>query len=129
MKKLMTTCLLAGVLLTAGCYKTHIVNGSAAPASYPAPGYDDRLNHNVIAGLVNLSGPVRLKEVCPTGWARVDVQKGPISILIGMVLSSFGVSALYEPQNISVWCADGKGAHIWLDKRGHVINAIPVSQK
>jgi hypothetical protein len=129
MKKLLILAMMATVLLTSGCYKTQFVNGATVPTAMPAPGYDEQLNHNVIFGLVNLTGPVRLNQVCPTGWARVDVKKGPIAIVIGIALSFIGASALYEPQNISVWCSNGKGAHLLLDKKGHVIKATPISKR
>lgn len=129
MKHSIAASLLAASLLVSGCYRTQIVNGNAVATPMPAPGYDQRFNHNLIAGLVNYSGPVELDSVCPGGWAKVEVQKNIISIAIDYVLSALTVGALYTPQNVSVWCTDGKGAHLFLDKNGKVLGSKIIGKR
>jgi len=108
----------AGVLaitnLTA-CYKvTYSTNNPSAPG----PASED-LYHNVIFGLVELSDPVPLNQICPNGFAKVHNEMDIVSAAITLGLNVIGgLSWLYQPRMVQVWCAGGTGYNVYTDDEG-----------
>jgi hypothetical protein len=95
---------LAGVVLLAGsgCYSTHVTNGKAAAS--PSMQYDGAWHHGFVIGLVEVSGPYNLKEICPNGWAEIQTKT---SFLNGLVNAVVGI---YNPQTVTIRCAEGGAA-------------------
>jgi hypothetical protein len=83
-----------------GCYTTTYVTGDAAAGSATAV-----KNHHVINGLVTLSDPVALENVCPNGAAEITHQHTFVDGLIG-ILTSVGIQ-VYKPTTFTVTCSEG----------------------
>ena len=96
--KRLTLVLAAFAALSAGCYKTTIVNNGAAPGASPLE-YTDKWNHNAVIGLANFSGPQDAAKGCPGGWSAVQTKQGFIAGLVGSVTLN-----LYAPQELTILC-------------------------
>jgi hypothetical protein len=96
--------LLAASLL-AGCYTIRYERRAAPEGGAPR----EQWHHGAIGGAVDVSGPVKLPETCPDGWARVESQVTFFNWL-GQFLTGFGglwvVNAnLWDPATVRVQCA------------------------
>lgn len=108
--------LLALANLTA-CYKvTYTTNSPAAPG--PA---SEELYHNVIFGLVELSDPVPLNQICPNGFAKAHNEYGIIPIAISIGLGFVGLNWAYQARDVEVWCKSGNGYNVTLDDNGMAV--------
>ncbi len=91
--------LLAAVAMAAnGCYSTTIKNGK--PVGEAPIEADNRWHHGFVGGTEEASGPYRLKQLCPEGWAEIETHTSFGNGLLDAV--TFG---LYNPQTIDVKCA------------------------
>ena len=86
-------------LITAtGCYKTDFVNPSVKAASTPAA---DMWQSHFLFGLIP-GGDIDLKEICPSGVAKVHEELTFSNGLVGFLTLN-----LYSPNRVQVYCADG----------------------
>lgn len=123
---------LAGVALAAlaalipGCYRVRFKMGTAVPE----PGAPQvRTHHSVALGLVQVSGPVKVADVCPSGVAAVEAEEsaanGAVENLTSLPLSipwliappspvaamAFGYAVVgrhldvWTPTTVRLWCA------------------------
>ncbi|PKN59460.1 MAG: hypothetical protein CVU56_00065 [Deltaproteobacteria bacterium HGW-Deltaproteobacteria-14] len=59
------------------------------------------LNHQVLWGIIDASGPLDLDAVCPEGAAAVHTEVGPLGVLLGLV-----TAGIYVPTRTDVFCVD-----------------------
>jgi hypothetical protein len=120
---------LAGtVLLGSGCYKVNYVAAPSAP--YPQV---TQWHHIGLVGLVEFSSPVMLDQICPGGFARVENE---ISFVNGLVsnpvlpsaLGFFGLSWVYQPHTVKVYCKSGQSYQVELDDEGMALSAESLPQ-
>lgn len=102
-----------------GCFHSTFLNGGDG-AGAPSPMYTERWYHGAVLGLVDLSGPVGLDEVCPSGWTRIDTST---SFLNGIVEGLVG--GLYSPQTVTIYCKGGQAFDAVRDDKGMVVAAMP----
>jgi hypothetical protein len=89
----------------AGCYTIRYERHATPEAGAPR----EQWHHGVLGGLVDASGPVRLGEACPDGFAAVESQTTFFNWL-GQVLTTGGVliplhAPIWEPATVRVVCA------------------------
>lgn len=94
---------LAALLAAAGCYKIDYVNG-------PKTGSEQTVwHHRVINGMVELPGPVKLNELCPSGISAIHTELSfpnwAVTYVLGNIVPSGAL--IYNPSTIKVWCASG----------------------
>ncbi len=111
MKKLFILLALAGLISATGCMRTSYVTG-ASPETDPS--YDKAFQHHVVLGLVPLTDPVELQEVCPSGVAEIKTKTSFINGLVRALSQS-----IYTPRTVEVYCADGTS---------HILKAKPEAQ-
>jgi hypothetical protein len=109
MKKLMTF-LSAAALLSMSCYSIKIVNGK--PIGAPAPGYEEKLHFGVIAGIIELSGPYNLDQICPNGWAEAGSQLSIVSGVLHFVIP------FVDFQSVSIKCTGGGAYRLQMNPDG-----------
>jgi len=93
------------VAALAGCYTIRYERRLPPEGGAPR----EQWHHGLLGGVVDLSGPVKLAEVCPDGFARVESQVTFFN-WIGQLLTSGGGLALlkapvWAPQTVRVACA------------------------
>ena len=123
--------LLAAMILftaTGGCYRTHVILSRSAAQSTSQIDWEDRWYHDVIYGLAEISGPVRLDRVCPSGVAQVQQETSFINGLVQWI-----TGGLYNPQEVTIYCLSGAVARVMIDDTGHAIAYLdddnqPISQ-
>lgn len=62
------------------------------------------LNHQILWGIIDASGPLDLDAVCPEGAAAVHTEVGPLGIILGLV-----TAGIYVPTRTDVFCVDTGG--------------------
>lgn len=83
-------------LLSGGCYRhTYYVAGTTPEAS----AREWRWNHHFLWGLLNVSPPIPVNAVCPSGVARVENWIGP-----GQAILSWITVGIYTPTTDRVFC-------------------------
>jgi hypothetical protein len=92
----------AAALLT-GCYTTTLRSGRA-PAPAPTVEYDEKWHSGLVLGIAELSGPYKLNEACPQGWAEIRTETSFINGFVQLV-----TSGIYNPQTVTIVCAAGPG--------------------
>ncbi len=113
-------CLAAVLAVSAtGCFHATFIDGSDAGGA-PAAMWNQRWYHGAVMGLVDLSGPLSLEEVCPQGWARIEQENG---FLNGIAESFTG--GLYSPHTVTIFCKGGAAYDAIRDNKGMVVAAIP----
>jgi len=86
-----------------GCY-SHTYNAPDVTAQ-AVPSVDS-WHHHVLFGLADISGAYNLREVCPTGVARIHSRNGFLNYVV-----SFLTFSIYTPTTVTIWCAaDASGA-------------------
>ncbi len=113
--------LLAAVLAlgATGCFHATFIDGGSAGGA-PSATWNERWYHGALNGLVDLSGPLSLDEVCPQGWSRIEQQ---ISFLNGFASNFTG--GLYSPHTVTIYCKGGAAYDAVRDHQGMVLVAIP----
>ncbi|MCM2332390.1 MAG: hypothetical protein NDI82_00385 [Anaeromyxobacteraceae bacterium] len=101
---------LAAALALAGCYTIRYERRAA-----PEPGAPrEQWHHGLLGGAVDLSGPVRLDEVCPDGAARVESQTTFINWFLQAVTTGGALVPLHapvwNPSTVRITCARASGA-------------------
>jgi len=91
--------LLLCVLLN-GCFTTRLTFQRGAPARL-AEGWDGKLHHGAIYGLLELSDPVPIDEACPSGVAYAEQE----TTFVDGVVQSLAHN-LYSPQSVWIYCVD-----------------------
>lgn len=91
--------LTSALLLSAGCYRTTIVNGrpEAPPDAIPA------LNGSTHGGYVNgiaEDNPLHLQHLCKQGWTTIKVETGFLSSL-----SNLAYGLIFHAQDVTVNCS------------------------
>jgi len=90
--------LLAAIALGAsGCYSTTIKNGKPVGEA-PLEG-DQRWHHGFVGGTSEASGPYKLSQICPEGWAEIQTETSFSNGLLDVV-----TLGLYNPQTVAVTC-------------------------
>lgn len=101
---------LAAALALAGCYTIRYERRAA-----PEPGAPrEQWHHGLLGGAIDLSGPVRLGEVCPEGVSRVESQTTFVNWFLQAVTTG-GVlvplhAPVWNPATVRVTCARPAGA-------------------
>lgn len=60
------------------------------------------VNHHVLWGIIDASGPLDLDVVCPDGVAAIHTEVGPLGVLVGLV-----TGGIYVPTRTDVFCVAG----------------------
>ncbi len=123
MKALTSLLMLASLTLT-GCYKITYHNGNGAGA-YPT---SETWHHGAVYGIVEITKPVQLNQVCPTGFAKVhneiSLVNGVAMYVVGSVTAMVGLPAgLWQPHTVSVWCNSGASYRLQVDDNDMVVAA------
>ena len=110
--------LLCLLLSLNSCYTIHFTKRSEQP---PQNYEFTRWHHIGLAGLLEFSPPVNLKEICSekeTSWSSVRVQTGVIQGLVQGIFIPFpspqsplgyfpiDIGSFYTPEQVSVQCLD-----------------------
>jgi len=94
----------------AGCYTIRYERRAAPEGGAPR----EHWHHGLVGGLVDLSGPVKLAEICPDGFATVEHQTTFFNWFGQAITSGGGLSVikapLWEPTTVRVQCARPAGA-------------------
>ena len=126
---------LAMAVALGGCFKTYIVSG--APYGQLSQAENDKWHHSLLFGLIPLGGDVKLREVCPQGWAEIQVEKTFLNSLTSAGVQaaiSFGANALlgqsvpadiWSTQNVTVRCAGGAAFNARIDATGQLLAVAP----
>ncbi len=122
---------LIGIMLTlfclTACYTTRVhINKDASPV--PNPKYDGgALNfgskHHNLIGLIELSDPVALHELCPDGAAYTEHGMSFVDMLVSGVLQGF-----YNPMTVTVYCDAGGSAEVILNDDGNAVAYMPLEE-
>ncbi|MFT5582796.1 MAG: hypothetical protein ACI9VR_000372 [Cognaticolwellia sp.] len=82
-------------------------------------------HHRALWGLVELSDPVDISDVCPNGdFARIRTKTS-----IGNSITTMILGTLYSPSTVQVWCADGDTFRAQVSPAGEVLKLeAPVDQ-
>lgn len=116
----MRALLLSAGLLLSGCYKIDYVRGvpsSSVPTS-------SSWHHIGIFGLVELSDPVPLNTICPTGFARVHHEVSIANSAVTYLLGTVGLNWAYQPSTISVYCNSGQAYDVEVDDSGMAVSVL-----
>lgn len=108
-----TSLLLALVIFAAGCFTTR-VNFTSPNAGTPSHIYNGNWHHGIVYGLVELSSPVPINEVCGSGQVTFVEQK--TSFLNGV--AAMFTWNLYTPQSMTVFCSGGSAAEVLFTEEG-----------
>ena len=108
----------AMALALSGCHKTMIVMDSATDNTSPKNG---PWHHSLVFGLVELSDPIQLDSVCPTGVSHIKQHRSVLNALAAAITFE-----IYSGQTVSVYCRSGIAAHAVLDERGMVTTLMPM---
>jgi hypothetical protein len=95
--------LLLAITLAAGCYRTSVTvqgGGGTVPMAY-----DAKWHHGAVWGLVDISSPHNLNEICPGGTATIYTKTSFLNGLVQAITFS-----LYNPQEVTITCSGGGGA-------------------
>lgn len=92
------------LLVSSGCYTTTIRSGLPPAAATVAN--KARWQHDLLLGIVELSGPHDLSKLCPQGWAEIETEtsflNGLANLLIGPYWSTtYTVRCAARPQPIA----------------------------
>ncbi len=123
MKALTSFLLLASLTLT-GCYKITYHNGNGGGA-YPT---SEQWHHGAIYGILEISKPVQLNQVCPSGFAKVHNEISLVNSVamwvVGSVTATIGLPAgLWQPHTVSVWCNSGASYRLQVNEQNMVVAA------
>lgn len=106
--------MLLALLSTLGCYKIDYVTNTPALGQASV----DHWNHRVLWGIIELDGPLQTEDLCVNGeFTKVHTETDVIS---GLIMYFF-TGAIYTPNTISVWCADGTSYRGAADSSGAVV--------
>lgn len=120
MKKLILIAAFA-LFFAGGCFKTTVLNSQGGA---PSPLADGKWYHGVI-GLVDLSGPMDLNQVCSGGqWTRIELRMSFLNAIVSSILYN-----IYTPQTVTVYCGGGVAYDTLTDGQGKVIYAKAVQQE
>lgn len=86
---------LGGILLS-GCYTVQLYHDSDSLRSHPDAEASDL---SMVGGAFRLDAPVALRELCPSGVSKLEVQQTPLDILI----QTATLGALHQ-QTVRAWC-------------------------
>ena len=87
---------------TAACHRVRIIRGNGG--GVPSPTYFDTWYHNVILGLVDVSGPVDLNQVCGGGaWSEIFIRRSFINSIVWIV------GPIWTPTTVTIYCGGGPG--------------------
>lgn len=90
---------LAALVALSGCFKTQYSYG---PKAKGEPELKD-WHHRALWGIVELSDPVDISDVCPNGeFSRIKTKTSLGNSILTMMLGT-----LYTPSTVQVWCANG----------------------
>lgn len=126
--KRLTLAVLALSLLS-GCFKTQYTYGPKAKGDSD----HEEWRHRVAWGIIELSGPMDISNVCPDGeFSRIKTSNTLGNSIVGIVVRAvIGAGGIdwYSPSTIEVWCADGTAYRGTIDQDGTVLELeAPVDQ-
>lgn len=111
MKKLAMLMSSAALLsMMGGCYHVQIVSGK--PMGAPAPGYEEKFDFGLIAGIVEIGGPYNLDQICPQGWATAESKLTVVSGIINIILP------LGSVQSVKITCSGGGAYKVKMNEDG-----------
>ena len=113
--------LLAAVALSAGCYKLNYVNGPVSGQ----PSHTEDWHNIMIFGLVEISDPIPLTQLCPNGWTKIHNEESFENGLVNAALWIIALGWIYSPHAVTVWCAGGGAYDVELNADGLVTTIAP----
>lgn len=98
-----------------GCYKINYLN-AGAPSGVPK---DTEMHLGLIYGLVELSEPVNVDEICPKTFRAAHTEVGVVDWLVSLITGS-----ILTPTTVEVYCGAGGNAayRLDLDAEGKVVS-------
>lgn len=114
MSKLTPLFLLASLALS-GCYKIVLTDGGSHDLNKDNPAF----HHIGVLALVEFSKPIPVHEICPGGFARIDVRQNVLTGLLSSITRN-----LYSPTQTFVQCKSGSAFVLGLDGDGAVAEAV-----
>ena len=113
--------LLVALALSGGCYKMNYLNGPSSGA----PSHTEDWHHIMVLGLVEVSDPIALDQVCPNGWTKVHNKRSFKNGLATTALWLIALGWIYTPHASTVWCAGGAAYDVELNSDGLVTTIAP----
>ncbi len=107
--------LMLALFMTSACYTTRITFQKEARGVLDE-NWDGKYHHGLVYGMVELSDPVALGEICPAGVAYVQQEQTFINSFVNST-----TRGIYTPQSVWVYCVDGSASAAVLDDRGRVV--------
>ena len=96
----------------AGCYKVEVVNRPQPLHEKVSESVNGRWYHGLLSS-IELSGPVELDQACPGGqWTRLSVKTTGVQAFLT------GVTRVYNPQAVTVYCEGGLEFDAAVDDKG-----------
>jgi hypothetical protein len=93
------------VLVSSGCYRMTIRNGSRPTA--PAPVIEDQWRSATAVDVFPVDTPVPLDTACPNSdWAKIEQSRSPVNWLVDVFLAG---QAIYESTHVDLWCTPASG--------------------
>jgi Bor protein len=92
----MKKCIFLVMVLLSGCTTISFENGSTSGKRFKT----EKLHHNVVLGLVEVSDPVNLERECANqDWEEVQTQYSVFTWLAGRITYS-----MWDPKTVSLSC-------------------------
>jgi hypothetical protein len=102
-----------GLVALSGCFKMQYTYG---PKVKGEPEIKD-WHHRALWGIVELSDPVDISDVCPHGeFSRIKTKTSVGNSILTMMLGT-----LYTPSTVQVWCANGDTFRATVTPDGEVL--------
>lgn len=101
-----------GLFIMSGCYRLTLVNGAATTLQ---PEKTKVVRHGILGGVLELSDPLPLHEICPQGFASVQHK---INFVNGLLASL--TQNIYFGTTVFVQCKGGASYLLELNEDGNV---------
>lgn len=121
---------LVALVSVTGCFKTNYYQGSMQPSD--AMAIDQEIwHHGLFWGLLELNAPIRLDEVCPSGFQQIHTEVTVLDAVFDWLVTAVGTGIINRvlalaigrgiPGNIDWWTPQ----HVYIDcKGGSAFNAV-----
>ena len=121
--------MLALISLTSGCttvigasaYETTITFNKEGTLGAPHNDWDEQRYSNALFGLIEVTHPIPLDELCPAGVSYIEQNQTDLDILSQNFTLGF-----YVPITVSVFCNEQIGMEVDLDAQGRAVAIRPL---
>jgi hypothetical protein len=100
---------LAAAVALSGCFTIRYERRAQPEAGAPR----EQWHHGLVGGAIDASGPIKLAEACPDGWARVESQVTFFNGVAQLLTGAGGLwvmnASLWDPSTVRVQCARPAG--------------------